>query len=283
MAGAVPQAGFWDKSKRYRELGPHHNTGLELVLVTKGQITWQIEDRTVAAGPGDVTFTFPWQEHGAREKLVPATELSFAILALDRNYARPAKRMAFHRDFGFSATASQKLIRKLLAAQQTPIVGANERLIWLIENIGRQFRSTREYHQNYLAGLARCAVIELIDLVSAEAGAVGARVSGSEAAVRRLIDSLNEQCAHSWTLEEMANACGLGRTQFAELFTRLTGDTPIVGLNRARVRMACELLLTTDRPITDIAFDVGFESSQYFSKVFKQIMGVTPRNYRSNA
>jgi AraC family L-rhamnose operon regulatory protein RhaS len=56
----------------------------------------------------------------------------------------------------------------------------------------------------------------------------------------------------------------------------LTGDTPITYLNRLRVRHADQLLKTTDHSITDIAFECGFQSSQYFATVYRQFTGKNP-------
>jgi len=51
-------------------------------------------------------------------------------------------------------------------------------------------------------------------------------------------------------------------------------------LNRFRVRKAQQFLNTDAKTITEIAFDLGFDSSQYFSKVFRRLTGITPSHYR---
>jgi AraC-like DNA-binding protein len=78
----------------------------------------------------------------------------------------------------------------------------------------------------------------------------------------------------------MAAACGLKRTQFEILTKELTGDAPLILLNRFRVRLAQSSLTESDETITDIAFNTGFGSSQYFSQVFKCVAGMTPSEYR---
>jgi AraC-like DNA-binding protein len=80
----------------------------------------------------------------------------------------------------------------------------------------------------------------------------------------------------------MAAACGLARTRFAELVREVTGETPIRLLNRARVRRARQLLVRTDRSITEIAHACGFASSQYFATVFRQFTGRAPASARRN-
>jgi len=78
----------------------------------------------------------------------------------------------------------------------------------------------------------------------------------------------------------MAAACRLKRTQFEILTKNLTGDPPLFLLNRFRVRQSQQFLKNSDKTITEIAFDAGFGSSQYFSRVFQNLVGTTPSEYR---
>ena len=84
-------------------------------------------------------------------------------------------------------------------------------------------------------------------------------------------------------LQKMATHCRLGRTQFARIFHEQTGDTPMRFINRMRVRLACRLLRGTRLPVTRIALDCGFGSSQYFAKVFNAYTGgMDACGYRRN-
>ena len=50
-------------------------------------------------------------------------------------------------------------------------------------------------------------------------------------------------------------------------------------VNQYRIEQACHQLLTTDFPITEVAFNRGFNDSSYFIKVFKKYKGTTPKKY----
>ena len=79
----------------------------------------------------------------------------------------------------------------------------------------------------------------------------------------------------------MSQLTGLGRTRLGQLIKERTGDSPIIYLNRVRIRKAQELLRETKQSITEIAFACGFQSSQYFARTFKHLTGGrTPRGYR---
>lgn len=81
-------------------------------------------------------------------------------------------------------------------------------------------------------------------------------------------------------LEELAAGAGFGRKYFSEYFKRMTGKSPVEYLNCYRIERACELLLQTERPITQIALDCGFNDLSYFIKTFRKQKSVTPGRYR---
>jgi AraC family L-rhamnose operon regulatory protein RhaS len=87
--------------------------------------------------------------------------------------------------------------------------------------------------------------------------------------------------AHPWTVHEMARECGMGVTQFATVSKRLANLTPVEQLNRCRVEAAADMLrVESSRNVTNVALACGFSSGQYFAKVFRQLKGCSPTEYR---
>jgi AraC-like DNA-binding protein len=72
-------------------------------------------------------------------------------------------------------------------------------------------------------------------------------------------------------------------THFARSFREAYGSTPHQFLLGKRIERAAFLLRETDRPVTDICFDVGFASLGTFSATFKRLLGVTPSAYRAGS
>lgn len=97
--------------------------------------------------------------------------------------------------------------------------------------------------------------------------------------VRHAMGFIHRRYADPITRAEIADEVGLSERHLTRCFQQETGLTPMVYLNRYRVRQACLLLCSTDRPITDIALDVGFSNSGYFTRVFKEETGLTPSAY----
>jgi AraC-like DNA-binding protein len=73
---------------------------------------------------------------------------------------------------------------------------------------------------------------------------------------------------------------GLSAKHLHELFSRELGVTPHRYQLAQRMRRAQALLAATDLPITTIAFELGFSTSQQFSRTFRRQIGATPREYR---
>ncbi|GAA5510986.1 helix-turn-helix domain-containing protein [Novipirellula caenicola] len=100
--------------------------------------------------------------------------------------------------------------------------------------------------------------------------------------IAEAISLIERHYADPITLDELVEISGMSRRNFLRAFEATMGCPPIAYLIRLRVRQACKLLSQTDKTITEIAFDVGFSDSNYFSRQFRALMKSSPRKYRSS-
>ena len=98
--------------------------------------------------------------------------------------------------------------------------------------------------------------------------------------VRRGMDWIARYYEEPYSLKELCVAIGMSRSHFTRLFHRETGVPPVVWLNRYRIEQSKKLLLATDKPIHKIARAVGIPNTNYFSRLFRKINGMVPRDYR---
>jgi len=82
------------------------------------------------------------------------------------------------------------------------------------------------------------------------------------------------------SIEDVARQLGYGKSRLYALFAREVGMAPNDYRQRIRIKRCCERLIKTADSVTTIGIDGGFHSSQYFSRVFKKYVGVTPSQYR---
>lgn len=84
------------------------------------------------------------------------------------------------------------------------------------------------------------------------------------------------------TLEQIAAIAGMSSKYFCYFFKEMTQKSPINYLNNYRVERAARKLLATDMPVTEIAYNCGFNDLSYFIKTFKATKGITPYKFRKN-
>jgi len=82
------------------------------------------------------------------------------------------------------------------------------------------------------------------------------------------------------SLAEMANHAGLSESHFSRIFKAQTGHAPLDYFILLKMQHACTLLAVTEMQIKEVAAAVGYGDPYYFSRLFKQVIGVSPREYR---
>lgn len=130
----------------------------------------------------------------------------------------------------------------------------------------------------FLAELAACTDYRLLSNVQMQ--------SGDEAEldqVDRIVNRLTADMARPLAAAELAAELGMSESRFSRFFKRATGNTFPDFVNRIRINRACQLLMDTDRQITAICFEVGFNNVANFNRRFLDIKGMTPSEYRRQA
>ncbi|MCL5271558.1 MAG: AraC family transcriptional regulator [bacterium] len=101
----------------------------------------------------------------------------------------------------------------------------------------------------------------------------------------RVIGHLERNYADPTTLDDLARVGCMSRRTLTRVFKHAMGCSPIEYLIRLRVNHAAELLLASGGPqdvanVTEIAFQVGFQDSNYFTRQFRRLIGTNPRDYK---
>ncbi|RKN83755.1 AraC family transcriptional regulator [Paenibacillus ginsengarvi] len=100
--------------------------------------------------------------------------------------------------------------------------------------------------------------------------------------VRTAIRLMQTQYAAPLALDDIAASAGLSKYHFSRVFLNKTGIQPMHYLRKIRIEKASALLAQTNKTMEAIARETGFEGSNYFIRVFKSLVGMTPSQYRQS-
>ena len=99
-------------------------------------------------------------------------------------------------------------------------------------------------------------------------------------AVQRVIEQIATHLDEAPSLGELAREACLSPFHFHKVFRGMTGETPLEMLRRLRMERATWQLLHTDRPVTAIAFDAGYETHESFTRAFRACHAMSPSKFR---
>lgn len=114
----------------------------------------------------------------------------------------------------------------------------------------------------------------------AEAERISAVSFADRKRLRLLLDFIHKNYMNSITLADIAAAGSISRGECCHVFRRTGNPSPITYLNHYRILQSMKLLVCTNLSITEIAYQVGFESGSYYTERFKREQHCTPLEYR---
>ena len=271
----------WDAKKDQTwGLPSHRNEGIELGYLTRGSLDFTVEDSVHPLKGGPMTITRPWQPHQVGAPLVTASRMHWLII--DVGVRRPNDEWKWPEWINFAEYDLQRL---------TKLLSQNEQVVWQgNKQIEKCFEKIAEYVQSNDPKTVQTRLqlyinelfIEVYELFQKTDIKLNPKLISTRRSVDMFLQGLTDHTDYQWTLEEMAKHCNLGRSSFANYCKKITNMTPTQYLLNCRVKNAQKML--TDQPeknITDIAFDCGFETSQYFATVFKKQTGKSPSEFRN--
>lgn len=102
----------------------------------------------------------------------------------------------------------------------------------------------------------------------------------SEGMVAAAIHYMKENIEKRLTLNDLAIYTGYSFTHFSSLFKQQMGESPLAYFNRLKIEVSCQMLNDTDMHINQICHKVGITDCYYFSRLFRRITGLSPKEYR---
>ena len=272
----VRSVGYWDADHDQPwGLDWHRNEGLEITYVSRGRVTFSVDQQEFLLSDGDLTITRPWQVHCVGNPHISACRLHWIIL--DLGVRRPNQSWTWPKWLVSSERDIQELTA-MLSHNEQPVWRADGQIEHAFLKLGEAIPEGSESHMKlHISGL----IVALTDLLRGHNPQRDSALASAQRTVQLFLDSLPATIEEPWDLASMAAVCGIGRSQFTHYCRRIANMTPIAYLTHCRIQGASRLLVAHPKlSITEIGLRCGFESSQYFTRVFQKHFGCSPRAFR---
>ncbi len=178
---------------------------------------------------------------------------------------------------GFKGAAAGEYLEKAGFLAQEPVLsGGRSGMLLDFLNQLRQINPMTDYAEPRLTGLLYVFLSHLMEL---KQGAL----RSAQRYIPSVVAYIRSNYERKITVRELADFAGLNRSYLYSLFKKQMGVSPQEYLQIFRIEKAAALMKDSRLLLGDIARSVGFEDALHFSKIFKKIKGLCPRQYRTMA
>jgi YesN/AraC family two-component response regulator len=129
------------------------------------------------------------------------------------------------------------------------------------------------------------SVVKLLSIFAEHLSMVSNRIvlqeqNAEPPVITRAKQFINEHQTEELSLDQVAKSVHTSKFYFCKMFRKSTGINFTDYLSRVRTERAKNLLLNPNLRVSEIAYEVGFQSLTHFNRVFKRILGQSPTDYR---
>ena len=230
--------------------GLHFHKNYEIIYVKKGSAVCSVNNRTKTLGEGDFAFCLSNEVHSIRS----IGEANIWIGVFSEDFIHEFKKYQSGKtgsDFTFRCPEGlmNYLNENLIKAELSDVFVIKSCLYALCSEYLRQITLTEKKDKQ-------------------------------AAIMSDVIDYVENNYKQHPSLSELSKKLGYDYYYFSRIFNRMFSMSFNEYLNIYRFNAACEMLTTTDIPITDVAHESGFNSIRSFNNTFKRLAGVSPSEYK---
>ncbi len=232
---------------------PHFHKHLELIYVVSGQATAYADQKKSVLHSGDLYIAFPNQIH-YYEKSVTG---KYVVVLLSPELIYGVEDMLYNN------IPKKNLLTK-------------DKVQDCVKIIMNYAQAKGAYAATAQVGLANQLLATLLPKLE-----LAPRIKTNNTTLQSVLNYCSKNFANDLTLDTLAQDLHISKFHISHLLNQKLGISFNAYLSNIRVRNACYLLEDRSRKIADISEEIGFGSIRSFNRAFKEIMGVTPVEYRS--
>lgn len=242
---------------------PHYHKDLfEITYITRGLFTFSTDQQNYKLSGGDVFITKPNEIHGTNMTPLSVGEFYWILLDCTKTDGilflnSPTTRNLFHNLYNIDTHA--------IKTNTTEMKSLLQKSFKLALNHGNPYTETA-YLTLFLQLLLEYSTKMDFKLTPD---------------IGKAVDYILDHICEELSIDLLASLCNLSVSQFKHKFKSQMGISPRDFINSQKIEFSKSLLLE-DKTVTEIAMELGFNTSTYFSTVFKRYTTCTPLEYRKN-
>lgn len=255
---------FMQPEKTYR--GMHSHPAIEIVQVKSGTLTCQTSDTELLIYPNQILLINSNQGHRLLSDNANITYFQFDTSG--------------YRDE--LTCDSFDVLHKLISRskeQSYKIFTGNDELSNILQKIENKYYDTQEHSRRYL----KAYIYELIAFMYTHSFLTSPDLSSYHLKkIEPIVRYIDEHINSLITLDDICRELRYSKHTICHTFKQVTGVTVFDYINYLRIHCAIEKLKQNNSTIIEIASECGFASATYFNRVFKNVIGCAPSEYRKH-
>lgn len=189
----------------------------------------------------------------------------------------------FYQDGGANTKKTERMLRRISARPLLKNVKDSPQIAGLIRQLLEIMRGTEEFYIEEAKGILAALLVNIArenKIGDQEADTQDDMTEKIMSPISHALEYITLHYMEPLKIADLAKWCHISETHFRRIFSSYMKIGPLEYINMVRIRNACEYLKKTDSTVSDIAHKCGFSTISTFNRNFKQIMGVTPYEWR---
>lgn len=255
---------LWAAKTKYPKnwgIKSHKHDCYQLFYIVTGCCEYTIEGRTINVSENDYILVLPNVEHSMQKNhnsLVRMIDIKFYLSG---------------------GVVSEKL-KGIPGTGQTP-----DSIRYFFKLISNEIKNQDEYYKEIVEAYTYILVLKLLsnsEKMNPPQIITEIEEDGWSKVCHDVARYIDGNYANDTNLEDISGALGYNKNYLCSTFKNETSLTIMDYLRRVRIERACEMIEMSDYTFSQICFMVGFKSIHHFNRIFKNIMMITPSEYKMN-
>lgn len=249
--------------KPFEKFGPHQHVRIEINFVKKGSCILRLEKESVSFSENEMMIICSNVNHTFEAGSEGTTLMQLEFLPEIFSRFDSTEKNTTNELTPFTIFSDENRLIKIVN---------NVRIMRAVQRIVNELNVKKKYYQ-YLVVMYYA---ELLILIYRHMDEVYLPLCTNEG-LKKAISYIREYFQKDINTEEIAEYSGVGERYLRKLFSQYLNMSPLDFLNQIRINKSIELLRNTELSVKEICFICGYKSPQYFSRIFKQQMGISPK------